>query len=111
MPPKREKCGKFLTIHDHGPLCQKCAAADTLKPCPFCGPECSDTNGATAWCLRCGIVLSIHHWQSRPVEDELREQLRAGAYVTGKLMDQARQAEQEARDARARVAELEASHE
>ncbi len=73
--------------------------SDTLKPCPFCGPECSDTNGATAWCRRCGIVLSIHLWQSRPVEDALREELRVNAHLHAVATDQARQAEQDARDA------------
>jgi len=52
--------------------------SDTLKPCPFCGPEYVQhvayaPGFRRAVCRRCGCAMPFRTWQSRPVEDALRE--------------------------------------
>ncbi len=51
---------------------------DTLKPCPFCGPEWAhmilDCHGWTR-CRRCRCIARNTDWQSRPVEDVLEHRV------------------------------------
>ena len=61
-----------------------------LKPCPFCGGEAEiidDAMGAISRCRRCGAEngngvygeggykLAVKDWNSRPIEDDLNEQI------------------------------------
>lgn len=58
-----------------------------LKPCPFCGGKAVFVkSGASAWirCSDCGCVYpddaredeAFNLWNSRPIEDDLNEQIR-----------------------------------
>ena len=61
-----------------------------LKPCPFCGGEAEiidDVMGTISRCRRCGAEngngiygegghkLALKDWNSRPIEDDLNEQI------------------------------------
>lgn len=61
-----------------------------LKPCPFCGGEAEiidDAMGTISRCQRCGAEnrngvygdgghkLAVKDWNSRPIEDDLNEQI------------------------------------
>lgn len=61
-----------------------------LKPCPFCGGEAEiidDAMGTISRCRRCGAEngngvygagghkLAVKDWNSRPIEDDLNEQI------------------------------------
>jgi hypothetical protein len=53
-----------------------------LKPCPFCGGEVIDREcgfaGEFIDCLKCSkkFYVSKEEWNNRPVEDDLRNQLK-----------------------------------
>jgi hypothetical protein len=50
--------------------------SERLKRCSACGGDNIKSDyGVYAKCLDCGIELPVVRWQSRPLEDTLREQL------------------------------------
>jgi hypothetical protein len=65
---------------DRGTAGQPGAVADNegLRPCPFCG-ETASTHMAGAWCnndrCRMGWLATRTAWNTRPIEDKLREQI------------------------------------
>jgi len=53
---------------------------EELKRCPFCGGkgthQLGDTaNPLTVYCLDCPVAIPTEIWQSRPIEDELRQEI------------------------------------
>ena len=53
---------------------------EELKRCPFCGGKGTHqlgdmVNNLTVYCLYCPVAIPTEIWQSRPIEDELRQEM------------------------------------
>ena len=50
---------------------------NTLKPCPFCGGTkiCTENGINLNYCDNCSAESNIEHWNTRPIEDELRAEI------------------------------------
>ena len=50
---------------------------NTLKPCPFCGGTkiCTEKGINLNYCDNCSAESNIEHWNTRPIEDELRARI------------------------------------
>jgi len=48
-----------------------------LKPCPFCGGTkiCTEKGINLNYCDSCSAEANIEHWNTRPIEDELRARI------------------------------------
>lgn len=52
--------------------------SDELKPCPFCGGNAHSFSGVTIGCgnRRCPMADDQETWNTRPIEDNLRDVVR-----------------------------------
>lgn len=50
---------------------------NTLKPCPFCGGAkiCTEKSININYCDNCSAESNIEHWNTRPIEDELKARI------------------------------------
>ena len=50
---------------------------NTLKPCPFCGGTkiCTEKGINLNYCDNCSAESNVEHWNTRPIEDELRARI------------------------------------
>ena len=50
---------------------------NTLKPCPFCGGTkiCTEKGINLNYCDKCSAESNVEHWNTRPIEDELRAEI------------------------------------
>ena len=48
-----------------------------LKPCPFCGGTkiCTEKGINLNYCDNCSAESNVEHWNTRPIEDELRARI------------------------------------
>jgi len=48
-----------------------------LKPCPFCGGTniCTEKGINLNYCDSCSAEANIEHWNTRPIEDDLRKRI------------------------------------
>ncbi len=63
-----------------------------LKPCPFCGGTkiCTEKSINLNYCDNCSAESNVEHWNTRPIEDELRKRIAALKGVIEILEDQQR---------------------
>jgi len=77
-----------------------------LKPCPFCGGTniCTEKGINLNYCDSCSAEANIEHWNTRPIEDDLRKRI---VELVSSNMVMAKGV----LDLKARIAELEAESE
>ena len=48
-----------------------------MKPCPFCGGTkiCTEKGINLNYCDNCSAESNVEHWNTRPIEDELRARI------------------------------------
>ena len=48
-----------------------------LRPCPFCGGTkiCTEKGINLNYCDNCSAESNVEHWNTRPIEDELRSRI------------------------------------
>ena len=48
-----------------------------LKPCPFCGGTkiCTEKGINLNYCDNCSAESNVEHWNTRPIEDDLRKRI------------------------------------
>jgi len=51
--------------------------SEILKPCPFCGGTkiCTEKGINLNYCDNCSAESNIEHWNTRPIEDDLRKRI------------------------------------
>ena len=51
--------------------------SEILKPCPFCGGTkiCTEKGINLNYCDNCSAESNIEHWNTRPIEDNLRKRI------------------------------------
>jgi hypothetical protein len=51
--------------------------SEELKPCPFCGGTkiCTEKGINLNYCDNCSAESNIEHWNTRPIEDDLRKRI------------------------------------
>ena len=51
--------------------------SEELRPCPFCGGTkiCTEKSINLNYCDNCSAESNIEHWNTRPIEDELRARI------------------------------------
>lgn len=66
-----------------------------LKPCPFCGGAkiCTEKSINLNYCDSCSAESNVEHWNTRPIEDELRARIAELEAEKCVLIDQQREAE------------------
>ena len=50
---------------------------EKLKQCPFCGGTkiCTEKSINLNYCDNCSAESNVEHWNTRPIEDELRKRI------------------------------------
>lgn len=58
--------------------------SEILQPCPFCGGTkiCTEKGINLNYCDNCSAESNIEHWNTRPIEDDLRKRI---AELEGKI--------------------------
>ena len=51
--------------------------SEKLRPCPFCGGTkiCAEKGINLNYCDNCSAESNVEHWNTRPIEDELRKRI------------------------------------
>ena len=51
--------------------------SEILQPCPFCGGTkiCTEKGINLNYCDNCSAESNIEHWNTRPIEDDLRKRI------------------------------------
>jgi len=51
--------------------------SEELRPCPFCGGTkiCTEKGINLNYCDNCSAESNVEHWNTRPIEDELRAEI------------------------------------
>ena len=51
--------------------------SNNLRPCPFCGGTkiCTEKSINLNYCDNCSAESNIEHWNTRPIEDNLRNRI------------------------------------
>ena len=51
--------------------------SEELRPCPFCGGTkiCTEKGINLNYCDNCSAESNVEHWNTRPIEDELRARI------------------------------------
>ncbi len=51
--------------------------SEELRPCPFCGGTkiCTEKGINLNYCDNCSAESNVEHWNTRPIEDELRSRI------------------------------------
>jgi len=51
--------------------------SEELRPCPFCGGTniCTEKGINLNYCDSCSAEANIEHWNTRPIEDDLRKRI------------------------------------
>ena len=51
--------------------------SNNLRPCPFCGGTkiCTEKGINLNYCDNCSAESNIEHWNTRPIEDDLRKRI------------------------------------
>ena len=51
--------------------------SEELRPCPFCGGTkiCTEKGINLNYCDNCSAESNIEHWNTRPIEDDLRKRI------------------------------------
>ena len=51
--------------------------SEKLRPCPFCGGTkiCTEKSINLNYCDNCSAESNVEHWNTRPIEDELRKRI------------------------------------
>ena len=57
-----------------------------LRPCPFCGGTkiCTEKGLNINYCDNCSAESNVGHWNTRPIEDDLRKRI---SELEGKLAE------------------------
>ena len=68
--------------------------SEILKPCPFCGGTkiCTEKGINLNYCDNCSAESNVEHWNTRPIEDELRSRIAELEAEKSILEDQQREA-------------------